>query len=49
MPRTHRHTKSSRAPIDTRVEGFTSSCGIFILILATGAIVAKVLRPFFPH
>lgn len=36
-------------PIDSRVHGFEHSCGIFFAILATGAILAKIVRPFFPH
>lgn len=36
-------------PIDSRAHGFENSCGIFIIILAAGAVLAKIVRPFFPH
>lgn len=44
------HSKSSKGPsITARAHGFENSCGIFIAILAVGAILAKVVRGFFPH
>lgn len=44
-----RHTETRTAPIDSRAHGFENSCGIFIVILAVGALLAKAVRPFFPH
>lgn len=43
------HTKTKYATIDSRAHGFENSCGLFIIILATSAILAKVVRQFFPH
>lgn len=42
-------SKKSTIPIDSRAHGFENTCGIFILILATSAIAAKIVRRFFPH
>lgn len=45
----HSKSHANGPSITARAHGFENSCGIFILILATGAILAKAVRGFFPH